>query len=178
VPQALWSKTALPRSGDSVRGGPWDRRACLPAFQRKLAVGFLSSSTNPYRLLAVALLAGASERLLPSLIKRFDESGNQTSTKNGGPQRPQGPPPVPRPWVGSISPNSAVAGGGPVTLTVTGGNFTATSVVVFNGADMATTFVSDTQIRAVITRVAPAGNKIVYVKDGGETSNIVYFIVP
>lgn len=40
-----------------------------------IAVGFLNSNTRPYGLLGVALLAGASEALLPSLIKRFDEPG-------------------------------------------------------------------------------------------------------
>ena len=46
-----------------------------------IAVGFLSpdknaSSASSYGLLAIALLAGASEQLLPSLIKKFDDSGS------------------------------------------------------------------------------------------------------
>jgi hypothetical protein len=47
-----------------------------------IAVGLLDSTKNSYGLLAVAILAGASERLLPSLIKRFDDSGSQPSTKD------------------------------------------------------------------------------------------------
>src|SRR5262249_4749173 len=87
------------------------------------------------------------------------------------------PPPTPRPWIGSISPNSATAGGGPLILTVTGGNFSAGSVVVYDGIDAVTTFVDATQVTATINPVAPAGNKIVLVKDGGQPSNIVYFMV-
>jgi len=50
-----------------------------------IAVGFLSSrenasSTTPYGLLAIALLAGASEQLLPSLITKFDDSVSHTNT--------------------------------------------------------------------------------------------------
>jgi hypothetical protein len=49
-----------------------------------IAVGLLCSGTsgNNYGLLAVALLSGASEALLPSLIKKFDDSESQTTTKD------------------------------------------------------------------------------------------------
>jgi len=87
------------------------------------------------------------------------------------------PPPTPRPWVGSLAPNSAAAGSGPITLTVAGGNFTATSVVVFDGADQATTFASDTQVTASISPVAPVGERLVLVRDGSQTSNTVIFTV-
>ena len=85
--------------------------------------------------------------------------------------------PTPRPWVGSLSPNSAVAGSGPIVLTVDGGNFTATSVVVYDGIDAVTTFVSATQVSATINPVAPTGERNVYVKDSGQTSNLMVFTV-
>ena len=57
-----------------------------------------------------------------------------------------GGPPAP----GSLSPASAAAGGAAFTLTVNGSGFTTASVVRWNGADRATTFVSGAQLRAAI----------------------------
>jgi hypothetical protein len=54
------------------------------------------------------------------------------------------------PTLTAISPNSAIAGSGPVTLTATGTNFVSTSVVQVNGATRTTTFVSGTQLTAAI----------------------------
>jgi subtilisin family serine protease len=55
------------------------------------------------------------------------------------------------PSISSLQPASAVAGTGPLTLTVNGSNFTAASVVRWNGADRVTTFVAASQLRAAIT---------------------------
>jgi hypothetical protein len=55
------------------------------------------------------------------------------------------------PTLTAISPVSAVAGSGPVTLTATGANFVSTSVVQVNGANRSTTFVSGTQLTATLT---------------------------
>jgi len=58
-----------------------------------IAIGFLNFASNPatspsaadhlptsiYALITVALLAGTSERLLPSLIARFDDSTKETT---------------------------------------------------------------------------------------------------
>jgi len=60
-------------------------------------------------------------------------------------------PLAPVPTVTSLQPASAVAGTGPITLTVNGSNFTTGAVVRWNGADRATTFVSTAQLRATIT---------------------------
>jgi hypothetical protein len=88
------------------------------------------------------------------------------------------PPPVAtRPWIGSLTPASAAVGSGPLTLTVTGGNFTATSVIVFNGADQATTFVDSATLTTSISPAAPAGERLVFVRDGSQTSNVVSFMV-
>ncbi|MCE9557788.1 MAG: hypothetical protein K8R88_02440 [Armatimonadetes bacterium] len=60
----------------------------------------------------------------------------------------------PVPVLTSISPNSATAGGSTFTLTATGSNFVAGSIVRWNGADLTTTFVSSTSLTASV----PAGN--------------------
>src|SRR6202012_2052394 len=52
----------------------------------------------------------------------------------------------PAPTAASLSPNNATAGGAAFTLTVNGTGFVSTSVVKFNGAAKATTFVSATQL--------------------------------
>jgi hypothetical protein len=58
------------------------------------------------------------------------------------------------PTLTGLSPSSVVAGGGGITLTVTGTNFVAASVVRWNGASRTTTFVSATRLQAAI----PAGD--------------------
>jgi hypothetical protein len=68
-------------------------------------------------------------------------------------------------------------GSGPLTLTVSGGNFTAASVIVFNGADQATTLVDGATLTTSISPQAPAGERLVFVRDGSQTSNVVSFMV-
>lgn len=50
----------------------------------------------------------------------------------------------------SISPTSTPAGTNGLTLTCTGTGFTSSTVVTWNGAARSTTFVSSTQVTAVI----------------------------
>jgi VCBS repeat-containing protein len=54
------------------------------------------------------------------------------------------------PTITSLSPASATEGGAPFTLTVNGTGFTASSVVQWNGAALATTWVSATQLTATV----------------------------
>lgn len=56
----------------------------------------------------------------------------------------------PVPFLNSISPNAATAGGAAFNLTVNGANFIAASVVSWNGANLTTTFVSATQLTAQV----------------------------
>jgi len=56
----------------------------------------------------------------------------------------------PVPSVGSISPNVITAGGGPFTLTVNGSGFVSTSQVQWNTYALATTYVSRTQLTALV----------------------------
>ena len=52
----------------------------------------------------------------------------------------------PVPTLSSILPNTAAAGSGAFTLTATGTNFVASSVVRWNGSSRTTTFVSHGQL--------------------------------
>lgn len=62
----------------------------------------------------------------------------------------------PVPTLAMINPTQIIAGGAPVTLTVTGTNFVTTSVVNLDGAPLTTTFVSATQLTAIIPAAAMA----------------------
>ena len=84
------------------------------------------------------------------------------------------------PTITSISPTSASVGGAAVTLTVNGTNFASGSVVRLNNTNLTTTFVSSTQLTAVIpsSSLAAAGARtITVVNTGGQTSNSVTFTV-
>jgi hypothetical protein len=78
---------------------------------------------------------------------------------------------------------SAVSPGGPqFTLTVTGTGFLSTSTVDFNGTALATTFVSDKKLSAIvpasdIADAATASITVVNPSPGGGSSNAVYFPV-
>jgi subtilisin family serine protease len=86
------------------------------------------------------------------------------------------------PVVTSLSPVGSAAGAAAFTLTVNGSNFQPLSVVRWNGAERITTYVSGTQLRAVIPAidiVAP-GNAQVTVftpPPGGGTSGLLSFSI-
>lgn len=71
------------------------------------------------------------------------------------------------PTITTLSPTSAVAGGAAFTLTVTGTNYQSGAVVIFNGTNLATTFVSGTQLTAQVTpgQIANAGTATVVVRN-------------
>lgn len=86
------------------------------------------------------------------------------------------------PGLTALNPNGAIAGGAAFTLTVTGNNFTNGSVIRWNDADRPTTFVSATQLRAVIpaSDIAAAGAASVRVftpAPGGGTTNALSFTI-
>ncbi len=95
------------------------------------------------------------------------------------------PPPNPVPVIGGLDPNTMNAGSGAFTLTVNGSNFINSSVVRWNGADRATTFVSATQLRAAIPAADITGigtaNVTVFnpasAGGGGGLSNAVGFAI-
>jgi hypothetical protein len=88
--------------------------------------------------------------------------------------------PVPAPSVSSISPTSVAVGAAQFTLTVNGANFTANSVVNFNGSALATSTSGEpSMLTATVpaSLVSVAGTVPVDVTDSGQTSNSVNFTV-
>jgi hypothetical protein len=91
--------------------------------------------------------------------------------------------PNPAPAISSLSPVSAVAGSGPLTLTVTGTGYVSGSVVQFNGMALPTVFGSATQLTATIpaTALATAGTYAVAVESpapgGGISPNVSFTVV-
>lgn len=88
----------------------------------------------------------------------------------------------PVPAVTALSPGGAVAGGPAFTLTVSGNNFVAASVVRWNGANRSTTFVSSTQLSASIpaSDIATVGSPQLTVANpspGGGVSNARTFTI-
>ena len=88
----------------------------------------------------------------------------------------------PIPVVTDLNPDTATEGGTAFALTVNGAGFVADSVVRWNGADRATTFVSETELQATITTadVATAGTADVAVftpAPGGGTSGALTFTI-
>jgi hypothetical protein len=98
---------------------------------------------------------------------------------SGRPSRAQSPSPVPlinQPLV----PDATAPGGPQFTLTVNGTGFVSNSTVDWNGSPLATTFVSGSQLTAVVpaANVATAGTAWVTVVNpapGRGTSNAVFF---
>ena len=100
---------------------------------------------------------------------------NVSATDLGGASNPV-------PTLGSINPTSAVEGGSAFSLTVNGSNFVPGSVVRWNGADRATTYVSAGELQAAVTAadIATAGSASVTVfspAPGGGTSAVQTFTI-
>ncbi|MGH3371851.1 MAG: LamG-like jellyroll fold domain-containing protein, partial [Nocardioidaceae bacterium] len=88
----------------------------------------------------------------------------------------------PAPTTTGLNPASSPAGGPGFSLTVAGTNFVSSSVVLWNGTDRATTFVSATQLTAAIPAadIAATGTATVTVftpAPGGGTSNAQTFTI-
>jgi photosystem II stability/assembly factor-like uncharacterized protein len=84
------------------------------------------------------------------------------------------------PAITSLSPSNTAVGGPGFTLTVNGSGFISTSVVEWNGTDLATTFVSANQLTATVlaTDIATGGTfPVTVVNPGVAPSNAVNFSV-
>ena len=79
----------------------------------------------------------------------------------------------------ALSPPSALAGAPDFTLTVNGSNFPSSANVVWNGAPLATKFVSPGQLTALVPAalIATVGTARVTVTGDGATSNAVDFTI-
>ncbi len=105
-----------------------------------------------------------------------------SSDSNSGTTQPPPPDNNPLPSVTTAIPATVLAGGPAFTLTVTGTNFLASSVVRWNGQARPTTFVSSTQETAQInaTDIATAGTAQLTVftpTPGGGTSSAIGDVV-
>ena len=88
----------------------------------------------------------------------------------------------PVPTAASLSPSSATAGGASFTLTVNGSSFVSGAHIVWNGANMVTTFVSAAKLTATVpvTDIAAGGATSVTVLNptpGGGSSNALTFTI-
>ena len=102
------------------------------------------------------------------------------------PPSPTLPAPAPTPAanapvITALNPASAIAGGAPFTLTITGSGFDPAAQVQFNGSSRTTTFISSTQLQAAITSgdIASVGASSVTVVNpvasGGTSAAFTFF---
>jgi uncharacterized protein (TIGR03437 family) len=107
----------------------------------------------------------------------------EDTTSNTVTMAVQGTTPVnPKPSISSLSPASATAGSGPLTLTISGSGFIGTSSVSFNGVVRMASFVDNNTLTITLSAsdLAVAGSFPVVVTNpspGGGTSSAVNFTV-
>jgi hypothetical protein len=84
-----------------------------------------------------------------------------------------------RPTITGMSPASAAAGGATFTLNINGTNFSSPSNVLWGSTSLSTTYVSATQLTAVVpaSLIATAGMTSVTVADSGGTSLMTTFTI-
>jgi hypothetical protein len=85
------------------------------------------------------------------------------------------------PAIGSLSPQSVIASGEAFTLAVIGSGFDAGTIVKWNGRALPTTFVSSTQLRAIVDKsliTAPQSAAITVLSARGESAPSPLGIVP
>jgi hypothetical protein len=134
-----------------------------------LIVTFSGNATTATEL----LYFGSDAEAIPVVVGTFSGGGTITvpvASLTGNPV----------PTTTGLSPSSAAAGGAGFTLIVNGTNFTPDSLVRWNGSGRATTYISPTEVRAVITAadVAVVGAATVTVVNpapGGGISNAQTF---
>ena len=90
--------------------------------------------------------------------------------------------PNPVPYLNPIVPSATAPGGSAFTLNITGTAFVSGSVVYWNGSPLATTFVSSTKLKAMVTaaNIANPGTATLTVRSpapGGGVSNFQFFEV-
>lgn len=83
------------------------------------------------------------------------------------------------PQIISLAPSSKIAGTGAFTLTVNGLNFSASSIVNWNGSPRTTTYISPTQVSAAITAadIIASGTANITVSNGAAISNTAVFTI-
>jgi Big-like domain-containing protein len=134
------------------------------------------SGTNTYKANFPALSGPVGTRTITAAAA--DSFGNSATAAIS--VHVQEPNPVPS--LISLSPSSTTHGGASFTLTINGSNFVSGCTADWNGAALATTFVSSSKVTAKVTAadIASAGTANVTVKNpapGGGTSNALVFTI-
>jgi autotransporter-associated beta strand protein len=157
---------ANPEVADIIGFNPGN--GVLTGTNPQLAAGGIATFTD----LAITVGGGSGYTLMasaPSLISATSDPFNITN-----------PPPV----ITSLNPFFARAGGNSFTLTVNGTGFADGSAVYWNGAFRSTTYVSGTELTAVVlgSDITSAGTEPVTVVSpapgGGTSSSVTFTITP
>lgn len=124
----------------------------------------------------------ASQIVLPS--QTFNSTGTKTIvvTTGGGSTNTSITVSNPTPVQTSINPSSITVGNAQFTLLVTGSGFVSNSIVRWNGSDLATTFISATQLNAtvpasLVNAVGTAAVTVFSPTPGGGTSSTITFTI-
>ena len=147
--------------------------------------GFVNGSSVQWNGIAVATSYISANQLSASIPASLTASAGNVSvsvgntaagTSNSVPFTINPPPAV----ISALGPSSATAGGPTFTLTVNGTGFVTESVVEWNGAAVAASYISANQLSASIpsSMIVSVGNSIVTVLNpGAGPSNAVIFAV-
>lgn len=190
APAAPGSLTITPGSGDTT-GVPftitWPAVSgatsykWLAAFSDGTGVqqGTVTGPSVSFRMPYHVSGAAASGFVCVSSSNSAGQSADQVCSAISIPARPVS---MPAPVMSSLSPASAVAGSGAMTLTVNGSNFASSSVVRWGGSNRTTTFVNATQLQAAINAADLTTSRTVSVTvftpaPGGGTSGAQTFTV-
>ncbi len=184
------------------RGGNWDTPVGTLTISPPLnttdryRMRLRATGTNPVQLTAyIERLVGSTWQVSGQAIysdssaARIASAGSigfggyvETSYRYDNFTRANVSTPNPVPATSGLSPSSAPAGSNAINLTVNGTGFASGSVVRWNGSDRVTTFVSETQLTALIpiADLAVQGSATVVVfspAPGGGTSNVRTFSI-
>ena len=141
------------------------------------------STTKLTALLPASLIATPNTASITVSTEAGTASATVSTTGGTSPQVALTVSPSP-PTITSLSPNSVVAGGQALTLTINGANFlpgTAATVVRWNYTALATTYVSSTQLTAFVPATLTGGSgtiNITVVTVGGTSSAVPFTINP
>ncbi|AKU98556.1 hypothetical protein AKJ09_05220 [Labilithrix luteola] len=117
--------------------------------------GFALVSLAAVAAMAPLVACSSSDRVAP--VETTPASTNQTTepappndSTNQKPSTPRNPDEAQAPEISSVDPSRAMVGTVGPSIVVTGNNFVPRSIVQLDGAPLATSFVSETELRATI----------------------------
>jgi hypothetical protein len=164
----------------------------LPANSKATSIaatgtGFVQGSTIVFNGAAIATTFGSSTSLTGTIpASQLVQTGPVSVTvtnPNGGTSNSLTftvGPPLPPPVITSVTPSTASVGAAATPITIAGSGFVQGSAVQFSGGGAATTFVSATQLTAVLSasQLAQGGVfTIQVINPNGDQSNTVNFTV-